>query len=328
MSKIKNQWDFPVGTDQWTAQLCEEGDDVVYKLLCNGVVREEKRLIYPSTKMSLSPQTVTTEANEGQLEVTIGAIGWRKTKCVATLSAQPLFASHDEAFKLPTFGLKALTKLEGMSGHTPGQEKTSEQIAIEQRAKERHPEIAVDISMGIFFFIVAKNFGLVTAAVSGAAITVVLFGVQRVIKMNLLGGFAVFGVCMALISAGLAMIFQDDTFVKLRGTIMGLIGVTCFSIDALRGGSYLGKRMAGYMEAVFPVEPQRAAMAMAAASFLLIIIDLPLVFLLTTDQWIFYNAFLDGFIAMPIVMFALWKARIKPEDAAVARASNDLDSEK
>jgi len=196
--------------------------------------------------------------------------------------------------------------------------KTNEQQAMLDRQKELRPSIIIDITFGVLFFFVAREFGLVTAALTGAAATLVLFAVQPFTKLNLLGGFAVFGVVMSLISAGIAWGFQDDLAVKLRGTFMACIAASFALYDGfvLKGG-YLGKRMAMYMEGLGKINPRRASFALAGATLILMMIDTPLAFILTTDQWIWYNAFFDNIIAIPIIIGAMLMAREThpPKDA-------------
>ncbi len=191
--------------------------------------------------------------------------------------------------------------------------KAEQEKAMMERQKELRPSIIIDISFGVLFFFVAREFGLVTAALTGAGATLVLFAVQPFTKHNLLGGFAVFGVVMSLISAGIAWGFQDDLAVKLRGTFMACIAAAFALYDGfiLKGG-YLGKRMAMYMEGLGQINPQRASFALAGATLLLMAIDTPLAFILTTDQWIWYNAFFDNIIAIPIILGAMLMAREKP----------------
>ena len=178
-----------------------------------------------------------------------------------------------------------------------------------ERAKALGPSFAIDIALGLLFFFVAREFGLLTAALAGSAATVVLFGVQRFVKTDLLGGFAAFGVMMALISALLAMIFQDDTFVKLRGSLMGLVFATFALADGLCGGAYLGKRLALYMSWLGRIAPKRAAFGMAGAGAAILVIELPLVFLLSTSQWIWYTSFFDSFVTIPVMIAAMLWAR-------------------
>ena len=193
--------------------------------------------------------------------------------------------------------------------------KAENERAMLERQKELRPSIIIDISFGGLFFFVAREFGLVTAALTGAAATLVLFAIQPFTKLNLLGGFAVFGVVMSLISAGIAWGFQDDLAVKLRGTFMACIaaGFALYDGFILKGG-YLGKRMAMYLEGLGQINPQRASFALAGATLLLMAIDTPLAFILTTDQWVWYNAFFDNIIAIPIILGAMLMARERPSD--------------
>lgn len=189
---------------------------------------------------------------------------------------------------------------------------TSKEQAVLQRQKELRPSILIDIGFGVLFFFVAREFGLVTAALTGAGATLVLFAIQPFTKLNLLGGFAVFGVVMSLISAGIAYGFQNDLAVKLRGTFMAIIGASFALYDAfVLNGGYLGKRMAMYMEGIGRLNPKKASLALAGATLILMAIDTPLAFILTTDQWIWYNSVFDMFIAIPIVLGAMYLAREK-----------------
>lgn len=190
---------------------------------------------------------------------------------------------------------------------------TPEQRAMLERQKKLRPSLIIDLCFGVLFFFVAREFGLVTAALTGAAATIALVAIQPFTKHDLLGGFAVFGVVMSLISAGIAWGFQDDLAIKLRGTIMAIIAASFSLYDGfvLKGG-YLGKRMAMYMEGLGKINPQRASFALAGSTLILMAIDTPLAFILTTDQWIWYNAFFDNIIAIPIVIGAMLIAREKP----------------
>ena len=196
---------------------------------------------------------------------------------------------------------------------SPPSQSDNERAALE-RQKELYPSIAIDICFGVLFFFVAREFGLVTAALTGAGATLILFAVQPFVKWNLLGGFAVFGVVMSLISAGIAWGFQDDLAIKLRGTWMALIGASFSLFDAfVLNGGYLGKRMAMYMEGLGKLNPKRASLALAVSTLILMGIDTPLAFILTTDQWIWYNSVFDMFIAIPIVLSCMYWAREKPK---------------
>ena len=65
------------------------------------------------------------------------------------------------------------------------------------------------------------------------------------------------------------------------------------------------------MEGLGQINPKRASLALAGATLLLMAIDTPLAFILTTDQWIWYNAFFDNIIAIPIIIGAMLLVREK-----------------
>lgn len=252
---------------------------------------------------SMGVRTLHVETPEGLLEVKIGAVGWITYATQVFLNGALIYRSNKRDFHVPA-ALKKFTA--GDPSRTP-----EERARLRAEAEARMPSVYVDLAMGVVFFFVAREFGLVNAAVTGAAVTLLLFIVQRFVKIDLLGGFAVFGVVMALISAGLAVAFQDELFVKLRGAVMGVIVASCFLTDAAFGGRYLGKRMASYLAQMMRIRPVPASLAMASAGLAVVSIDVAAAFTLKGDLWLFYNAFLDGLIAMPLVLGALWLAREK-----------------
>lgn len=276
-------------------------------------VRKDGTLLYEETRVLkgadiMLPQTLHITDGERALSLEIGSISLLKLGAVLREGESLLHRTHDKPFRGAGKMGDFIEKMESIEAHEP----TPEEQAKIERSKALYPSIAVDIAMGIIFFFVAKEYGLLTAALAGSAATIVLTIIDRFVKPDLLGGFAVFGVVMALISASLAYFFQDDLFIKLRGSIMGCIGASFALFDALvLKGGYLGKRMARYMEGLFKLEPQRAAFAMAGFTLAIIVIDTPLAFILTTDQWIYYNAFLDSLISMPLFFLAMFLAREK-----------------
>lgn len=259
-----------------------------------------ERTILTADPALYEPQDLDLETPDGPLRITTGYLDWIMLGCVARLGEAEVFRSSKRSFA--RFPL--LQKMLREAAASP-----EERAAMAQRNKERLPSIIVDVAMAVVFFLVAREYGLPAAAVSGAGIALVLLVVQRFVKVDLLGGFAVFGVVLSLLSAGAALAFQSDLAVKLRGTVIGLIGAIAFLIDGALGGRYLGKRLVGYIETLLRVPQARAAMAMGAAGVAIAGIDLAAAFLLSQDQWLVYNAALDGLIAAPIVFAALWLAR-------------------
>lgn len=175
---------------------------------------------------------------------------------------------------------------------------TPEQKARAEAAWKRNwPSLATDLTLALVFFFVAREFGLVTAALGGAAAAVVLWIVQRIIKVDLLGGLAVFGIVMSLISAGFALAVQDERIIQYRGTILGIIGAIPFLADGfLAKGQKLAARLARYLQ--FPVDAGRLGIAMGMIGLVSAGMNAVAALVLSQDAWLVFTTFLD----LPIIM--------------------------
>lgn len=309
MGIIKDTYRFTAAGHDWRVEYATPSERFAYKVWRDGeLVLEQHRHTHGLADM-YTPFTLVVDSDQGKLDFTIGQVSHWAGACEVSQDGEVLYRTSPKPFFTPDTSKGVMGWVERTLTED-GKEPDPEEQAKQERAKARLPSIAVDLSMAVVFFIIAREFGLTTAALTGAGVTLALFVVQRFVKVDLLGGFAVFGVVMALISAGLAMAFDNELFIKLRGSVVGVIGAGFALVDAVfNRGNYLGARMAGYMEQFVTLRPQRAAFAMAGAGLTLTAIDTPLAFILTTDQWIWYNAFLDSLIAIPIVMTAMWLAR-------------------
>jgi intracellular septation protein A len=291
-----------------------KNDDWVYTVL-RGQEHVHQHIRTPNYSEFYHPHSFSVELDSRCLIFTVGYYGMIASGLQVTWDGEMLFQSSDKPFKIPRRTqafMNWLQKHEDAEAKAKATPKTPEQLYKEKQAKQLRPAIAVDFAFGLIFFFVAREFGLVTAAVVGAAATFILLIVDRFVKPDLTGGFAVFGAVMALISATAAILFQDDLAVKLRGSIIGLIVCFLALIDAARGGQYLGKRFARYFYVFGILNPRKASLAVAASTTLIILIDTPLAFILTTDQWIWYNSFFDTLISLPIVFGAMWLAKERP----------------
>ena len=289
---------------------------IVHEILKGGhrqrfVLTRDDSVIIDET-YEAGPHVISTvreiELPDYNIRLDFGAVSKLKYALSINRNEMEIWRSDKRPFRNASAYDEKLTKIDNWNRDN------EEKQAMLERQKKLRPSIIIDISFGVLFFFVAREFGLVTAALTGAAATLVLFAAQPFTKHDLLGGFAVFGVVMSLISAGIAWGFQDDLAIKLRGTIMSCIAASFALYDGfiLKGG-YLGERMAMYMEGLGRINPQRASFALAGATLLLMMIDTPLAFILTTDQWIWYNAFFDSLIAIPIIIGAMLLAREKPK---------------
>lgn len=174
--------------------------------------------------------------------------------------------------------------------------------------KRNRVPLAVDIALGLLFYVLAKMTDLSTAAIVGAVAGLALVAAQRFVKVDLLGGLALFGIVMLLMSAALAILFQDDMAVKLRSTIIGLISATLFLGDGLLGGNRLGKGMARYLP-YKDLDPGRLAVGMGVLGLVMAGLNLLVARLASTDQWLFYSTFVDFFLVMVMLLFVFRYAR-------------------
>lgn len=177
-------------------------------------------------------------------------------------------------------------------------------------ARHNRLPFAIDIITGLLFYFVAKFTDLQTAAIVGVVVGFALVLFQRITKIDVTGGLALFGILMLCISAGLAFWLNDDEWIKLRGTITGLIAASFFIIDGARGGPYIGKGLARYMP-YSDIDPGRFAILMGVIGVIMAALNYGAAKWLSTDNWLFYKTFVDNFIVFGLVFFALRYARLK-----------------
>ena len=236
-------------------------------------------------------------------EVEAGYISWVNVGIAVRQGGQVVHESHpDRTIAYPANMVKMASD--------PG--------ADMSRYKANKVPILVDISLGLLFFLVAKFSDLSTAAIVGAVVGLALVAIQRVTKIDLTGGLALFGVVMLLISAGLAIVFQDDMAVKMRGTIVGSISAVLFLGDGLLGGNRLGKALARYLP-YNDLMPGRLAFGMGVLGLAMAGLNYLVATFASTDVWLFYTTFVDFFlvIALVIVVFSFARGRLLPPRSRV-----------
>jgi len=203
--------------------------------------------------------------------------------------------------------------------------RTFSELMAEERAtsgtdfgvwKRNRVPLAVDIAMGLIFFIVAKLTDLPTAALVAAGLGIALIVAQRFVTVDLIGGLALFGVVMGLLSAGLAIAFQDDLAVKLRGVILGTISAVLFLGDGLLlKGRWLGAGLARYIP-YRGIDPRRLAVGMGMLGLVMALVNLAAVRWLSTDAWLYYTTFGDFVLFMILVQLVFRYARAVDEQLA------------
>jgi intracellular septation protein A len=246
------------------------------------------------------------------LEVEFGYMGLWSTGIVARIGQELIYESHKG--RVPAYPEKyreAATQHASIGdAYREGQARhgvTNGGVF----AKHNRIPFAVDIVTGLLFYAIAKLADLQTAAMVGVVVGFGLIAFQKITKIDVTGGLALFGIVMLCISAGLAWWLADEEWIKLRGTITGLIAASFFLIDGMRGGPYIGKGLARYMP-YSDIDPGRFAIAMGVVGLVMAALNYIAAKLLSTDAWLFYTTFLDFFVVAGLVIFALRYARGKP----------------
>jgi len=245
------------------------------------------------------------------LEVELGYMGLWTTGIVARVNGVLVYESHKG--RVPVYPEKyQITAVQHSS--------FGEIVKTTQRAQGTHSGVfarhnrlpfAIDVATGLLFYVIAKTTDLQTAALVGVVVGFGLVAFQRITKIDVTGGLALFGILMLCISAGLAVWLNDEEWIKLRGTITGLIAASFFIIDGARGGPYIGKGLARYMP-YSDIHVGRFAIVMGVIGLIMAALNYGAAKLLTTDNWLFYKTFVDNFIVIGLVLLAMRYARTKP----------------
>ncbi len=244
------------------------------------------------------------------LEVDLGFIGAWTTGIVAHVDGVVVYESHPgitpvypEKYRKDTVSFGRMK-----DASTSGGDGQPNALSGGIFAKNNRLPFAIDIITGLLFYVIAKMTDLQTAAVIGIAVGFALVLFQYVTKVDVTGGLALFGIMMLTISAGLAWYFADDEWVKLRGTITGLIAASFFIIDGLRGGPYIGRGLARYMP-YSDINTGRFAISMGMVGLIMAVLNYAVAKFASTDIWLFYKTFVDFFIVGGLAMIAIRYAR-------------------
>jgi intracellular septation protein A len=235
----------------------------------------------------------TTLADGRRLEVEAGYVNWVDVGIAARLDGTLLHESHPGRRIAFPVSMREMT------------ESASDPTA---HWKRNWPSLAVDVALGLLFFVVAKVFGLSTAALVGAGAGLALIVVQRFVKVDLIGGLALFGVVTLLLSAGYALLFQDEDAVKMRTTVVGLIVAVMFISDGLAGGRWLGRGLGRYL----PYEDLnlgRLSLGLGLTGAVMAGLNVVVARAVPTDVWLLYTTFGDVLIGMALFFAVLKFAR-------------------
>ena len=168
--------------------------------------------------------------------------------------------------------VKKMMGLDAESGDSAAAKMRS-MAEINQKKWQRNKySVYADLALGALFFIVGKVTGdLALAAIVGAGGGLALVVAQRFVKVDLLGGFAVFGTIMLLISAAFSLALQDDYWVQMKSTVLGVFTASIFMADGLfRRGAYFGARIERYMPV--PLHHDRIAVGMSLTGIIMAVL--------------------------------------------------------
>lgn len=191
----------------------------------------------------------------------------------------------------------------------------------EQRAQwERNKySLYTDISIGLLFFVMVKvTDDLPFAALATACTGLMVVVVQRFVKVDLLGGLAMFGVAMLLVSAGFSYAFDSDWAVKMKSTLLGgVVAALMYSDAFINDGRYFGGRLGRYMPA--PISPRRMSLGMATLGVVMAIVNYAVATLFSTDIWLYYTSFGDFLLSMALVLGVIKYATLRADEPGAGR---------
>ena len=159
--------------------------------------------------------------------------------------------------------------------------------------------IYADLCLAALFFIAGKiTEDLIFASLVGVAGGLALLVLQRFVKVDLLGGFAVFGTIMLFISGIFSLVLQDDYWVQMKGTALGLLSASVFFLDGvLRKGAYFGARFERYLSGG-ALHHNRLAIGMSLTGAFGALGNYLVAENFSEEFWLTYTTFLD----LPIFM--------------------------
>ena len=261
--------------------------------------------------------------------VEVGYVNWWSVGIVVLQGEDTLYETHPGKNVRVLEGLLQGTAMSSMTSqadscHEPeagpdqaaGSDFSLAQMVESNQSKwERNKHsIYADMALGALFFLVGKfTEDLALAAIIGAAAGLALVVVQRFVKVDLLGGFAVFGTIMLLISAGFSMALQDDYWVQMKSTVLGIFTASLFMIDGVvRQGAYFGARIERYMP--MPLHHGRIATGISLTGLVMAYGNYLVAENFSEDFWLTYTTFLDIPVSMAMFYAVVYWARKKPTD--------------
>ena len=283
------------GLTDWHTRLLQDGGEIA---------RDTTHIMGAQTDYR-NHRVSHTLSDGAVLEVESGWVNWFTVGIAVRLDGALLHESHP--------GRRLAWPL--MPGQGPMTPESRVQLQMQQQRDREQwvrnkPSLMVDIALGLLFFVVAKVTGnLNTAALVGVAAGLGVVVAQRFVKVDLLGGLAMFGIFTLLLSAGFSLWFEDERMIQLKGTILGgLIASIILADAAFNRGRYFGARMARYVPGM-PVDPRRLGLGIALMGLTMAGLNLVVSTWLSKDVWLTYTTFVDAPLGMVLALLVFRYAR-------------------
>lgn len=285
---------FRLGGSEFVVRTTTRTDGLHSLLIRDGVVLAEDRTPVIGQGATRNHLLAAPLPEGGEIVVENGYVGFGwVTGIVVRRDGQIVHQSHpDKAIGYPQ-AIRDMAEARDVGAFAP---------------RNRVP-LLVDIATGLLFFAVAKMTDLTTAALVGAAVGIALVLFQRLTRIDVTGGLALFGIVMLLISAAFAWFAEDPVWVQLRSTIVGLIAASLFVADALL---FKGRKLAAALARYMPyddLDPRRLGIGMGASGAVMALLNLAVTRGASQDFWLVYSTFLDIPVTMVLLIGVLHWAR-------------------
>jgi len=274
--------------------------ETISSLYVDDLLVDEQSIKYTDGLITFIHPLQSSSGYEAKVES--GYFNWRNVGIAVIENGRVVHESHPgEDLR---YGEALMDDLNGMKENVAD--------AGESKWEQNKYSIYADLGLGALFFIVSKITGdLVLAAIVGGVTGLGLIVLQRFIKVDLLGGFAVFGTIMLGISTVFSLVLQDSYWVQMKSTALGLFTAALFMADGLlRQGAYFGARFERYMPG--SLHHNRLAIGMSVVGIMSAGGNYFVAENFSEDFWLTYTTFLDFPIFM-VSFFVILRWARKPE---------------
>ena len=267
---------------------------VTSSLYVNESLIDEQSMSYMEGTTTFIHSLKALDKSEAQVES--GYFNWWNIGIAVIEDGQIVYESHPG--KDVRYGEKLVKKLYGDSLDNTNHQK--------DKWRENKYSVYADLVLGALFFIVGKITGdLVFATMVGVVAGLSLILLQRFVKVDVLGGFALFGTIMLLISGIFSLILQDEYWVQMKGTLLGLMVALVFFLDGVfRQGAYFGARFERYLPGG-ALHHNRLAIGMSFTGVFGALSNYFVAENFSEDFWLTYTTFLDTPLLVILMILVL-----------------------